>query len=75
MGIYYRLAEIRGNLQLHAGDHYRLLSVIIQIFDLLGLIGPVVIKAKILLQLLWQQKLDWDARIPETIRIVWASYC
>jgi len=52
-----------------------MLSVITQIFDPLGLVGPVIIKAKILLQSLWQQKLDWDTPVPETIRIAWASYC
>ncbi|XP_018364357.1 PREDICTED: uncharacterized protein LOC108762053 [Trachymyrmex cornetzi] len=49
--------------------------MITQIFDPLGLIGPVIIKAKIILQVLWQQKLDWDTPVPETIRIVWTSYC
>lgn len=51
-----------------------ILSVITQIFDPLGLIGPVIIKAKILLQSLWQLKIDWDTPVPKTIRIVWSSY-
>ena len=41
-----------------------LLSIISQIFDPLGLIGPVVIKSKIILQKLWLLKLDWDDIIP-----------
>jgi len=51
-----------------------ILSIITQIFDPLGLIGPVTIKAKILLQTLWQLKIDWDTPLPETLRIVWLSY-
>lgn len=50
-----------------------ILSLITQIFDPLGLIGPVTIKVKILLQSLWQQKIDWDP-LPETLKIVWSSY-
>lgn len=51
-----------------------MLSLITQIFNPLGLIGPVTIKAKILLQSLWQLKVDWDTPVPETVRIVWSSY-
>jgi len=51
-----------------------ILSLITQIFDPLGLIGPVTIKAKMLLQTLWQLKMDWDTLLPETLRIVWSSY-
>ncbi|XP_018369742.1 PREDICTED: uncharacterized protein LOC108765485 [Trachymyrmex cornetzi] len=51
-----------------------MLSLITQIFDPLGLIGPVTIKAKILMQSLWQLKIDWDTPIPETLRMIWLSY-
>lgn len=51
-----------------------ILSLISQIFDPLGLVGPVTIKAKILLQSLWQLKMEWDIPLPETLRIVWSSY-
>ncbi|XP_076764826.1 uncharacterized protein LOC143431769 [Xylocopa sonorina] len=37
-----------------------ILSDIAKIFDPLGLLGPVVVKAKILLQQLWLLKLHWD---------------
>ncbi|XP_018370056.1 PREDICTED: uncharacterized protein LOC108765710 [Trachymyrmex cornetzi] len=51
-----------------------MLSLIAQIFDPLGLIGPVTIKAKILMQSLWQLKIDWDTPIPETLRMIWLLY-
>lgn len=41
-----------------------ILSSIAKIFDPLGLILPVVMKAKILLQHLWNLKIDWDADLP-----------
>lgn len=42
-----------------------LTSDIASLFDPLGWISPVVIRAKHLLQLLWKQKFDWDEKIPE----------
>lgn len=40
------------------------LSIISQIFDPLGLIGPILVRAKIILQELWKMSLDWDDPIP-----------
>lgn len=41
-----------------------ILSCIGQIFDPLGLLGPIIITAKIIIQQLWQCKLSWDESIP-----------
>ncbi|GFR29686.1 reverse transcriptase domain-containing protein [Trichonephila clavata] len=43
------------------------LSVIARLYDPLGFLGPVLTRAKILLQRLWQQKLDWDDVLPDQI--------
>lgn len=45
-----------------------ILSEIARIFDPLGFISPVVIKAKIMLQSTWEAKLDWDDPVPESLR-------
>jgi hypothetical protein len=37
-----------------------ILGIICQIFDPLGLISPVIVSAKVLLQTLWTRNLDWD---------------
>ncbi|XP_074099028.1 uncharacterized protein LOC141527441 [Cotesia typhae] len=51
-----------------------ILSEVAQLFDPLGLISPVVIKAKILLQQLWLEKLDWDDQLcPDTVN-QWAKF-
>jgi transposase InsO family protein len=42
-----------------------------RIYDPLGLLSPVTIRAKILLQELWQQKFEWDAPLPENIQEKW----
>lgn len=51
-----------------------ILSVVSQIFDPLGLVGPVTIKAKILLQKLWQLKLGWDESLPIDLFSTWTRF-
>jgi len=45
----------------------KLLSELNRVFDLLGFLGPVLIKGKIFLQHLWQQKIDWDTPLQADI--------
>lgn len=47
----------------------KILADIASIFDILGLIGPVV-RAKIILPLLWREKIDWDDPIPLKVQVV-----
>ncbi|XP_076660689.1 uncharacterized protein LOC143364062 [Halictus rubicundus] len=51
-----------------------ILSEIAQIFDPLGLIGPIVIVAKIILQKLWQIQIGWDRSIPQDLHSQWLQY-
>lgn len=48
-----------------------ILSVTSQIFDPLGLVGPVTVKAKVMLQKLWQLNLGWDETIPLDLFTSW----
>lgn len=48
-----------------------ILSVISAIFDPLGLISPVIVKAKLLIQALWQLQLGWDDVIPDSLQLDW----
>ncbi|XP_028161950.1 uncharacterized protein LOC114353953 isoform X1 [Ostrinia furnacalis] len=48
-----------------------ILSVISQIFDPLGLVGPCVVEAKIIMQRLWLEKYDWDDTVSLEIRDLW----
>ncbi|XP_076384154.1 uncharacterized protein LOC143262078 [Megalopta genalis] len=51
-----------------------ILSTIAKIFDPLGLLGPVTVSAKILMQRLWQLRLDWDESLPADIQTEWSNY-
>ncbi|XP_062712996.1 uncharacterized protein LOC134290048 [Aedes albopictus] len=50
------------------------LSESAKIFDPLGIIGPVVVQAKIFLQTLWKQKCDWDDLLPEELQNAWIEF-
>lgn len=52
-----------------------ILSEISKIFDPLGLIGPVLITAKLIMQELWKQKLEWDVPVSNTLHTAWSGYC
>ena len=49
-------------------------SVIMKIFDPLGLVAPVVILAKCILQEAWQTKSNWDAPLPDTLQRRWREW-
>ena len=51
-----------------------ILSEISQLFDPLGLIGPVIVHGKILIQNLWLLKSDWDTVVPNEIRDMWYNF-
>lgn len=53
----------------------KILSIIAQCYDPLGLINPVIVKGKILIQRLWILKLDWDTEITDiSILQDWKSF-
>lgn len=51
-----------------------ILSTIAKLFDPLGLVSPVIIKAKVLIQNLWVNKLRWDETLPTSITDKWTAF-
>ncbi|GBM07412.1 hypothetical protein AVEN_26484-1 [Araneus ventricosus] len=49
-------------------------SVIASLYDPLGFIGPVITKAKMFLQKLWQLKVNWDDELPESFATQWTHF-
>ncbi|GBL95711.1 hypothetical protein AVEN_665-1 [Araneus ventricosus] len=50
------------------------LSTTAKIFDPLGLISPVVTKAKLVMQELWRLKLDWNDSLPIQLESQWKRF-
>ncbi|GFV27373.1 uncharacterized protein TNCV_3795681 [Trichonephila clavipes] len=50
-----------------------MLSQIEGIFNPLGLLGPVIIKAKLFMQQLWFLKLEWHDNLPVPVAAEWDS--
>ncbi|XP_051156765.1 uncharacterized protein LOC127278878 [Leptopilina boulardi] len=51
-----------------------ILSQIAQLFDPLGLLGPVILQAKIMMQSLWLLELDWDESVPQQVYTAWSDF-
>lgn len=50
------------------------MSSIAQIFDPLGLLAPVILRAKLIVQELWKIRIDWDESLPAVVANQWIDY-
>ena len=50
------------------------LSNTAKIFYPPGLLGPIITKAKLYMQQLWELKIDWDQKLPSTINESWTEF-
>ncbi|XP_073949686.1 uncharacterized protein [Choristoneura fumiferana] len=50
------------------------LSSIAQVFDPVGLVGPCIVEAKVIMQKLWQHKYSWDEEIPTNLNLLWTRF-
>ena len=51
-----------------------LVSDVAKTFDALGWFSPAIIKVKILMQRLWELKIDWDDLLPAEIHAAWSQW-
>lgn len=51
-----------------------ILSSIARLFDVLGLVAPVILYAKLLIKDLWTAKIDWDEIPPQRIIRLWNQF-
>lgn len=52
----------------------QILSLTLQLYDPLGLMSPIIIKLKLLIQNLWREKWDWDQLLPQGLTQEWIEY-
>nr|XP_046466158.1 uncharacterized protein LOC124211294 [Neodiprion pinetum] len=62
------------NLQLQSGDDKTLKTLVAKIFDPLGLLQPVIVTAKLIMQQLWKLELAWDETLPANIHTEWVDF-
>lgn len=70
--------EYKSQVFSHSPDNITkrtILSYISRLFDPLGLLGPVIIQAKIILQRLWQLQVTWDESLPIDLHTSWLRFC
>ncbi|XP_011061744.1 PREDICTED: uncharacterized protein LOC105150405 [Acromyrmex echinatior] len=58
----------------HASTKREMLSAIGKLFDPLGLIGPILTVAKILMQSLWEIKTGWDDPLLDSVQDKWKEF-
>lgn len=51
-----------------------ILSQIARLFDPLGLVSPVIIEAKMMMQCLWTSSLDWDDQVEGDLLRRWTDF-
>ncbi|XP_015514777.2 uncharacterized protein LOC107220623 [Neodiprion lecontei] len=51
-----------------------ILSDIAKIFDPIGLLGPVVLAAKTIIQQCWKSKVHWDEAVPQELHTRWLKF-
>lgn len=66
--ILYTIRATEGNPRL---TKRTILSQIAQLFDPLGLLGPIIVRAKIIMQQLWKANISWDEAVPQSILTMW----
>ncbi|XP_054745862.1 uncharacterized protein LOC129250249 [Anastrepha obliqua] len=56
------------------GTKRSILSIASALFDPLGLLAPVIITAKMILQEIWLLKLNWDESVPQNLQTAWERF-
>lgn len=52
----------------------KILALASSLFDPIGLVSPIIIRAKIILQELWLLRLDWDESLPQSLHSAWNEF-
>jgi len=61
-------------IQDHQPTKRSVLRQIARLYDPLGLLAPVIIRAKLLIQDLWKSEINWDQLLPEVEKVKWKDF-
>ena len=51
-----------------------LLSFVSSIYDPVGLIAPVTLEPKLIIQYLWRRQIDWNVQLPGDLKLRWTKW-
>jgi len=69
--LQYKIQAVEKN---NCATKRSVLSTIAQIYDPLGLMGPAIVLAKVILQQIWKLKLGWDESLPLDLHTKWTQH-
>ncbi|KAE9521541.1 hypothetical protein AGLY_018067, partial [Aphis glycines] len=69
--LQYKVKEYNENTTI---SKRHILAETAAIFDPMGLVGPIIVQAKLIIQSLWRIRIGWDDPLPDHIRIEWVKY-
>ena len=69
----YFCLDVSNHLSTNGLTKQTLMPDIAKMYGVLGWFAPAIIKVKILLQRLWESKVDWDEPVPEAFEDVWSK--
>lgn len=52
-----------------------ILSEVQKIYDPLGILSPIVVHGKLVMQSIWTKKLEWDEPLPDQVSEEWKWFC
>ena len=62
------------NMKVYSLTKRGILIAVSFIFDPLGFLTPFILKAKLLIQLMWRKKMEWDDEVPQDIGKAWNKW-
>ena len=68
------MLRIKGVTKNVALTNRGLLSFISSIYDPVGLIAPVTLEPKLIIQDLWRRQIDWDVQLPDDLKLRWTKW-
>ena len=68
------MLRIKGVTKSVALTKRELLSFISLIYDPVGLIAPVTLEPKLIIQDLWRRQIDWDVELPDDLKLRWTKW-
>jgi len=58
----------------HAKSKREILSAISKLFEPLGIVSPIIVRAKLIMQKTWRANVEWDDILPDRIQMAWNDY-